>query len=37
LVVFVPTGALLGYLKGLSKDNKATEYIFSDQDGWGIL
>ena len=32
---FIPPGALIGYLKGLSKDKKATEYIF--EDGWEIL
>jgi len=33
--VFIPSGALLGYLQGLSKNKKATEYIFAT--GWEIL
>ena len=33
--VFIPSGALLGYMKGLSKEKKATEYNFDN--GWEIL
>ena len=36
-IVFIPPGALLGYLKGLAKDNKAIKYIISHEKGWKIL
>ena len=33
--VFIPPGALIGYLNGLSKEKKAVEYNF--ENGWEIL
>jgi len=33
--VFIPPGALIGYLKGVSKEKKAVEYNF--ENGWEIL
>ena len=34
--VFIPSGALLGYIKALKENNEVTEYILSDDTGWSI-
>ena len=35
--VFIPSGALFGYLKALKENNKVTEHILSDDVGWEIV
>jgi len=36
-LVFIPPGTLIGYLKGLKEDRKATEYLLTEPDGWKII